>query len=144
MTLVVPNEGEIRLLDNLLRATAKADNYSLRLYSNDYTPNTYTHYTDLDEATFTSYATVTLARGSGSPQWGVPAVNGNKVEATYSSQIAWTCGATGQTIYGYWIEDQSDRTVLWAEQFAMPRSLGENDILTLTPKFAIARNSDDL
>jgi hypothetical protein len=51
----------------------------------------------------------------------------NKAESSYgSSARSWTCGTTGNTIYGYWVANPTN-TVLWAERFAVSRVLANGD-----------------
>jgi hypothetical protein len=139
MAIVVPDAGEIRLLTVLLKYTTYATNWTLHLYSNDYTPNAASINANFAEATFTGYSAATLVRAS----WNNPVVVSNRVETSYASGLSWTCGVTGQTIYGYWVL-AADNTVLWAEKFGAARELGDTNVLDLTPKFAMARDSDDL
>lgn len=134
MALVVPNAGELELLDKMLKDALSADeDYILKLFQNDYTPDQTTATGSLTEANFTNYAAVTLTRAG----WNDAVTVSNKAESSYGSAAqSWTCGASGNTIYGYFVENPGG-TVLWAERFAVSRVLANGDVLNLTPKFTL-------
>ena len=115
MALVVPNQGELELLDKMLRDTLSTDeNYILHLYKNDYTPVAATTSTDFTEADFTNYVVKTLARAT----WNAAVTVSGKAESSYgSTPLSWTCGATGNNIYGYWVGGATSNAVLFAEKF---------------------------
>lgn len=137
MALFVPNTGERRLLELMLQRPANGtDNYYCRLYNNNYTPSDSSSvYGVFVEASFTGYGAFTFARNT----WYSAITNGsNEAEVSYGpNPFSWTCTASGQTVYGYWVEDGTDRTVLWAERFGTPRVVAPGDILNLTPKFTL-------
>lgn len=140
MALKVPNEGELELLDKMMKDALTADeNYYLKLYQNDKTPADADSSGSYTVATFTGYATRTLSRAG----WNTAITNGsNKAETSYgSTPQSWTCGATGNTIYGYWVEGASSAKVLWAERFATQRVLANGDVLNITPKFTLSTES---
>lgn len=139
MALKVPQEGELQLLDKMLRDTLSTDEiYLLKLYKNDVTPGDADTNATYTEATFTAYYSRSLTRAN----WNISATNGTKAESSYgSSPESWTCGASGNTIYGYWVEGQASSKVLWAERFASQRTLSENDVLNITPKFTLTSES---
>ena len=136
MALVVPDEGELELLDKmLLDALSVDENYVLKLFKNDFTPANTTSAGSLTEADFTNYAAKTLSRAT----WNVAVTNGsNKAETSYdTSPQSWTAGTTGNTIYGYYVVGAASTAVLWAERFATARVLSDGDVLNLTPKFTL-------
>lgn len=134
MALVTPNAGELELLDKMLKDALSSDeDYILKLFQNDYTPDQATVVGSLTEANFTNYAAVTLTRAG----WNDAVTVSNKAESSYGSvPQSWTCGSSGNTIYGYYVCNPSD-TVLWAERFATSRVLADGDILNLQPKFTL-------
>lgn len=136
MPIVVPNAGELELLDKMLKDALTTDeNVILKLNKNDYTVTQSSVSTDFTATTFTGYAAQTLTRAN----WAAATTNGsNKAEATYSNTLSWTCGATGDTVFGYWIEGATSGTTLWAERFATSRTLADGDVLNLTPKFTLS------
>ena len=136
MALVVPNEGELELLDKMLKDALSVDeNYVLKLFKNNVTPSQVFSAGSLTEADFTNYAAKTLTRTT----WNVAVTNGsNKAETSYStSPQSWTAGTTGNTIYGYYVVGATSTAVLWVERFATARVLSNGDVLNLTPKFTL-------
>lgn len=137
MALVVPNLGELELLDKLIKDQAHAttdENYILKLYTNDYVPAADSTPGSFTQATFTNYTVKTLTRAG----WNAAATVGTKAESSYGTVQTWTCGATGQTIYGYYIVGSVSTVVLWAERFGVARALADQDVLNLTPKFSLS------
>jgi hypothetical protein len=133
MALVVPDLGEIELLTKLLKNTTDTEDYIIRLYKNNYSPINTTVVGDFTEADFTSYAEKTVARGD----WSSPSTVAIKAESSVTAQ-SWTCGVTGNTVYGYYVVGATSGVCLWAEQFAAARVLADGDVLNLTPKFNLA------
>jgi len=136
MPLVCPDQGELRLLDIMLKAALSAnENYILKLYRNDYTPANTAAPGSFTEANFTGYAARTLTRSN----WNAATTVSGKAESSYgSAPQSWTCGATGNTVYGYWVEGSTSAKVLWGERFATARTLASGDQLNLTPKFTLS------
>jgi hypothetical protein len=136
MPLIVPDEGELELLDKMLKdALSTNENYILKLYRVDYTPNSTTTRTSMTEANFTGYAARTLTRAN----WNAAVTVSNQAESSYgTAPQSWTCGATGNTIYGYWVEGATSTKVLWAERFSTSRVLADGDVLNITPKFTLS------
>jgi hypothetical protein len=136
MPLIVPQEGELELLKKMLKLALSTDEtYILKLYRTDVTPNSSTSRTSFTEANFTGYAARTLTRAN----WSAGVINAsNASESSYgSSPQSWTCGATGNTVYGYWVEGATSTKVLWAERFSTSRVLASGDVLNITPKFTL-------
>jgi len=145
MSAVCPNEGELQLINDLLNGGTH--NWTLQLFKTNVTPaetDTNSTYTAAD---FTNYTTKTLTRtvnngvtwntpASGSPtgSWSAEA---SVAESTYQ-QLSWTCGASGNTIYGYWIVDATTTKVILAEAFGTARTLANGDTLNLTPRIGVA------
>lgn len=132
--LLVPDEGEVELLDKMLKDALSVDeNYTLKLYKTDVTPaesDTNASYTIAD---FTDYTSKTLARTT----WAGASTSAGTTSTTYTQQ-SWTCGASGNTIYGYWVVGATSGEVLWAEKFATARVLASGDTLNLTPRMELA------
>lgn len=119
------NVGELELLDKMLKdALSVNEDYILKLFQNDYTPDQTTAPGSLTEANFTSYAAKTLTRSG----WNSAVTVSNKAESSFGSAAqSWTCGTTGNTIYGYWVTGATSNAVLWAERFAVSRVLASGD-----------------
>lgn len=136
MPLVVPDVGELRLLDTMLKlAMSTNENHILKLYRTNVTPNAASAPGSFTEANFTGYAARTLTRSS----WNSAVTVSNKAESSYgTTPQSWTCGTTGNTIYGYWVEGSTSGKCLWAELFTTSRVLATGDILNITPKFTLS------
>lgn len=110
MALVVPDAGEVRLLEYIVNKTSPT-NLVLHLYSND---------VDLSTETFTSasftqptaagYSSVTLT-GAG---WSASTTAGVSA-ALYDNGVTFSFSA-GQDVQGYYVTDVSDN-IMWAEEF---------------------------
>lgn len=135
MALLTPAEGELQLLDKMLKDALSTDeNYILKLYKNDVTPGDAYVEGSFTEADFTNYAARTLARSS----WNASVQVSNKAETSYGSgPQSWTCGTTGNTVYGYYVTGATSGAVLWAERFSTSRVLADGDVLNITPKFTL-------
>ena len=136
MALHVPSEGELQLLDKMIKDHLSTDEkYILKLYKVNHTPVAGDNSTNYTEADFTDYLAVTLSRGTA---WNSATVNGTVAEIQYGAAQSWTCGAAGNTIFGYYVEQaNAPNDLLWAEKFGTPRVLASADILNLTPKFTL-------
>jgi hypothetical protein len=133
MPLVIADVGELELLDKMLKDALSVDeDFTLKLYQNNYTPVNTSVAGDFTVATFTNYVDKTLTRAG----WAAATTVSNKARSTYAQQ-SWTCGASGNTIYGYYVIGATSGTLLWAELFPTPRVLANTDILTLIPVFTL-------
>lgn len=148
MPLVVSHEGELRLLGDLMGGNV-LENWQLCLFNSAITPNeadtaaTYTAH----EATFTGYSRFTLTRSVGPATWNTPVSQAPSGSPAWSSRAlvghtqygasphTWTCGATGETIYGYFIVGVSSGVLICAEAFPTARTLANGDSLSVQPVF---------
>ena len=121
----------------LKEATTADEKYLLKLYQNDKTPADADATSSYTVADFTNYATRTLSRSG----WATAVTTSNKAESSYLAVQSWTCGASGNTIYGYYVEGSSSNKCLWAERFATQRVLATGDVLNITPKFTLSTES---
>lgn len=131
MSLVLSNVGELELLDKMLKdALFDDEDYILKLFTNDVTPNQSSVVGTFVEANFTGYSTKTLTRAG----WSAASTIANKAQSNYPQQ-SWTCGSTGNTVYGYYLIGSNSNVLLWAERFDSPRVLVNTDVLNITPVF---------
>jgi hypothetical protein len=131
MPLVIANVGELELLDKMLKDALTVDeDYTLKLFNNNVAPTQASIASTFTETAFTGYAAKTLTRTG----WSAATTVSNKAQSSYSQQ-SWTCGATGDTIYGYYVIGATSSTLLWAELFASPRIVANTDVLNVTPVF---------
>lgn len=139
MSLVVPALAEIMLLDKMLKDALTSDeNYILELFNHSETIDEDTVDSDFTSATFTNYVAKTLTRAN----WSAAAAVGDVASSTYSSALSWSCGATGDTVFGYWVNGATSGTTLWAERFATSRVLASGDVLNLTPVFTLSSSNE--
>jgi len=139
MALLVPNVGEIELLDRLLKGGSSVHdgNYTLHLFKNSYVPQDGSTLSNFTEADFDGYANKALAQSS----WASVSLNTNdKAESSYAQQ-SWTCGANGNTIYGYYITGNTSGELLWAEKFGSSKALTNGDILNLIPVITLSNDT---
>lgn len=130
--ILVPNVGEVVTLNRMLGRVALAD-MSLELFKSTNTPaegDVLGTYTKCD---FTGYVAKTLTRTS----WGAPATVSGTTSSVYAAQV-WTCGATGNTVYGALYIDADLTTLIASDLFATPRTLANTDTLTFTPRWESA------
>lgn len=126
----------MELLDKMLRDALSVDEaFILKLFQNNVTPDANFVVGSFTEANFTNYAAKTLARAT----WNAATTVGGKGQASYGTNPqSWTCGSSGNTIYGYWVEGASSAKVLWAERFAVSRTVANSDVLNLVPTFSLS------
>lgn len=149
MALIFPREGDLQVLTELL---SSGENWSLRLFNSNITPaetDTAATYT-AHEAAFTGYAAKPLTRSVGSSTWNTPVLQAPSGTPAWSSrtQVAhsqygstpqtWTCGATGDTVYGYFITGVSSGKLICAESFNVPRNMTSGDTISITPIYEAA------
>ncbi len=146
MPLVVPHEGELTILGELM---SSGENWQLCLFNFNITPNetdvalTYTAH----EAVFTGYARITLTRSVGGSTWNTPISQAPSGSPPWSSRAlvghtqygsapqSWTCGTTGDTVYGYFVIGSSSGKLIMAEAFATARVMTNGQELDLQPIF---------
>lgn len=146
MALMVPREGDVQLLTDLLGGGTLED-WKLRLFNSNITPAetdvaaTYTAH----ETAFTGYSAKTLTRSVGSSTWNTPVSQAPSGSWSARTQVGhsqygsaaqqWTCTGTGDTIYGYFVTGNTSTKLIFAEAFSSARTLANGDTLSITPVF---------
>jgi hypothetical protein len=148
MALLVPHEGDVQLLTDLMGG-GTLENWLLCLFNSNITPSetdsaaTYTAH----ETAFSGYARKTLTRSISSSTWSTPVSQAPSGSPAWSSRAqvghtqyssspqSWTCGASGDTIYGYFIIGATSGKLICAEAFSTPRTIASGDSLSITPVF---------
>lgn len=132
MALLVPDAGEVSLLDMML-SDASPNSQTLKLYT-AVTGGIVegTVHTDFTEATFSGYSAKTLARAT----WNGASTAAGTTSKTYPQQ-SWS-PTSSQTILGYYVIETTAGGILWAEAFASSRALVSGDTLNLTPYIELA------
>lgn len=126
---MVPNEGEIKLLEYMLNVT-EADDPVLKLYQNNVTLSDTTILADFTECSDSSYAAVTLTNSG----W-VIAVDTDRALATYSEIIFTFAGE--QNVWGYFVTNNAGTSLLWAQQANCAPTIlpEEGGTFVVRPKF---------
>jgi len=126
------NEGENRILNILLGATAVDSNLYLGLYTNETEPAETDALAQITEPSENGYARKTLARGS----WDISADLASFAQQTFAATGAWG------NVYGYFIATSSDGTgkLMFVEQFTNgPYNVQNNgDEIKVTPSVRAA------
>ena len=131
--ILVPDVGERNLLDKLTGRGNATEDMILGLYRTDVTPAEADTLGTFTEANFTNYVQKTLTDTS----WGAASTNTGTTSAAYAQQ-SWTCGSTGNTIYGALYIDTDTTTLIMTDDFASARVLTDTDILNFTPRIELA------
>ena len=129
MTLLVPNTGEVIILEALVNKTAP-QNLVLKLFKSNTTPAETDTAATYTEADFTGYSSITLTGSS----WG-SAVGGAPSSIAYAQQtFTSSAGSQNQDIYGYYMVQSSSGTLVLAERQASSFNVANNgDTIKLTP-----------
>lgn len=119
MPIVVPDDGEVALLRRMLKPAAGDDlALHLRLFANNIVPNRETVIGDVLESTFAGYASKPLLPTG----WGAPQSVGGVAQMVWAAGfLSWLASAGTQTVYGYYVTDAADATLLWIERFPSPQ-----------------------
>lgn len=126
------NEGENRILNILLGATAVDSNLYLGLYTNETEPAETDALAQITEPSENGYERKTLARGS----WDISADLASFAQQTFAATGAWG------NVYGYFIATSSDGNgkLMFVEQFTNgPYNVQNNgDEIKVTPSVRAA------
>ena len=109
MALVLPNAGEVVLMNYILNKAAPSD-VRIHLYTNNITPAEDTVLIDLTEATESGYAPIAL------PNAGWTVSTASDITTGVHSQVTFSF-TENATLYGYYITDSTDTNLLWLESF---------------------------
>lgn len=119
--VVVTNLGEVSALTKWLNQTL-----TLKLYSNDVTPEDDSTASTFTECTASGYSAKTLSAG------GATVTGGDPTSAAYAPQTFTLTGAA--TVYGYYVVNGSN-DVEWAERLPNVYTCsGDGGSLSITPR----------
>jgi hypothetical protein len=132
--VIVPDVAKIQHMKNALNIASTHYPDKLKLFKNSATLSHATVLSDLTEADFSGYSAYSLAGGAVAG-----ALDGSgRAVASYTAHTFTKSGATGNTIYGYWVED-STGALLWCELFDTPIPMTvDGAFIQITPKFTDA------
>jgi len=145
VAMLIPNEGEIQLLTDLL-AGGTLENWTLKLYSSNTTPAETDTAATYTEATFTGYSAKTLTRTLSGSTWSTPATNSTNTvnseaadaKSSYGASAQSWSATSAQTIYGYFIVGATSTKLIAAEKFGSSIGLVNPSTLTLQPVMQLA------
>lgn len=107
------NFSDLGIIDVLSALVNRPPGYTLRLFTNNYTPVTTSVVGNFTEATFTSYAAVALSG------WTAAAVTAH-VASTTANPITFTASGAYQSIYGWYVTDGAGDYVCGGRDAAAP------------------------
>lgn len=133
MSIVFPNDAEVLLLKYMLNHTSATDT-KMHLYTSNITPaesDVIGDYTP-NEASDGSYTPASLTGAS----WTFSSVGGTTTASYAQQSFSFSSSAN---VYGYYVTDNSDTNLLWAERFnvapfQIPSEGGE---IAITPELEL-------
>ena len=134
--IVIPDVGKIFWLKRALYSSAAAEDLTLKLYSNNYTPIDASDVGDFTEASFTGYTSRTLTSSQSGSTWAEPLTTGGVGYSTYQTTQTWTA-TSDETIYGWYLVGATSGTLAMAEKFpgsGFPLIGASSTQLIFTPK----------
>lgn len=131
--LVCPDEGEVTLFTPIATTYLNAGNTRLGLFQSNTTPSDSTTLASLTAATFSGYAAATVST------FVTPTESTNKARTSATAvDFTHNGGATSNTIYGYYVYDNSLSKLLWIERFDASVTMANNgDKITITLKLTL-------
>lgn len=145
MALIVPHEGDVQLLTELL---SNGEDWLLCLYTAGISITENTKYSDISryEANFQGYSQATLTRSISPSTWsqpvsirpaGSPATWISRSQVGHSqygvSPILFECTAGFQTIYGYFAVGSESGALIFAEGFATYQMVSPGNPIPILP-----------
>ena len=152
MAFVIPNEGELRLINELLDGGLARENWTLDLIKDAGAPaetDVAATHTKVAVGDWPGYAAVTLTRTVSGATWNTPAAGAptntwsaeaSVAESVYgSAAITYTNNHASNVVvvYGYEIIGATSGKLIACESFAAARTLNPNDQLQVTPRFGL-------
>lgn len=134
MPLIVPDVGEVVLLEAIRTLLNTPASYSLALFQSNTTPTQSSVYGDFTLANFSGYGAATFS------DWNAVSTVSNKAKMVTAAQKTFSHngGATSNTIYGYLYYKISGTVILWAERFTNPITMAASgDVIAVTPAFTL-------
>lgn len=132
MALMVPDVGEVALLDNAFKGSAP-ENLTLKLYTNNYDCVESSIAGNFTECAISGYSAKTLTAGS----WNAASSAAGVSTKTYATQ---TFNFTGSgNVVGYFVVGAVSGTLYWAERLyaTTGQAFANGDALNITPKFTL-------
>lgn len=116
-------EGRKRAVNAYLRNANTDITFTYHLYTNVAVITDAVVLGDLTEATFPGYSTT----DQGAANWGAPADDGTCATSQTTAPLVWVAtGVSGESAHGYYVTDNADGALLWAEPFPAPIDMTSN------------------
>lgn len=131
MLMVIPDEGKLKWLYwALCTAGGDLEDFTLRLFQNNITPDDDTVLADFTEATFGGYAAVAITRAA----MGAPAISSHVAYSTKSVAPVFTCtSGSAQTVYGWYLESNTSHKCVATQRFDAARSMSPGATESIDP-----------
>lgn len=131
MFMVIPNEGKLLFLARaLISDPADTEDYIVRLFQNDYTPDDDSTAGLFDEADFAGYAPFDVADAD----FSTPVIVADVAETTAADPPTFTCtDLSPQTVYGWYMQGVDTGTVYAAQRFDLARVMVVGSVEALDP-----------
>ena len=132
MGLVIPSSQQIKTLEWLLNQLDSNpwNSAYMHLFTNDYTPTVSSTTGDFTECVASGYAAQPADVGN----FGTPTIVSGKASAAWTgTPTTFTSSSSGgQLCYGYYLLNNDDSSLLWAERFDAPRTLQSSSPILVT------------
>jgi len=113
VAIVLAVDGRKRALNAYMRNLNTNIQFNYHLYSNNFVPTDAMVIGDFTENTFPGYASQSVVAAG----WSSPADDGTCSSTSAASQVYTATGASSQSAYGYYVTDNADGALLFAELF---------------------------
>jgi len=135
MALLVPDAGEVKLLEMLLKDTVVYE-LNLHLYINDKTPTETDILTNYTEMNSQGYAAMAINRAG----WTIATDAGSTIASHSQKEFLFNGTGGDTTVHGYYITimDGETRKLLWAEKFPYPQVIrSSGDSIKIVPRMQL-------
>ena len=131
MNMVIPDEGKILALERWLAPdVTTGEDWHVKLYVNNYTPDDSSTSSSFTESTATGYLQFVITESN----WGTATITGHVAFCTSAVVPTYTCtGGSPQTIYGWYALGATTGKVLAAQKFDSPHTFGPGTTEVLNP-----------
>lgn len=138
MNMVIPDVSKTYWLDRALTPSgATVEDWKIRLYQNDLTPDDGTVLDSFTEATFMGYVPENVASGNWPPS---DIVSDIAVSTLTNAPVFTSTDPTSQTIYGWYMVGVTTNTLVACQRFDTPRVL-VNGVSEVLDPFALRLKS---
>lgn len=129
--MLIPDEGKLLWLYWALCTNGSdLEDFTLRLYKNNFVPDDSTVLADFTEATFTGYGAVGIARSA----MASPVIVSHVARSTKSVAPVFSCtGGSPQTVYGWYLESNTTNKCVATQEFDSPRVMSNGATESIDP-----------